>query len=311
MKPTPLKKIIISGLLASCFFLINCQNASPRKVKASMDPNAKQQQQQEDSTKFPPCNDKVATAVTARQSVLADIQTLLDLAAKQELPIDQKAKLQKLIIDLKTTSISLFREIKSIKASSGSAAIGCNTASSDNKKITYSISKMTAENTVIATKVKDITKESNVILDSKASDELINDTTMIESQVYKLKADLAAALRADKKDGLMYIADGKIFDSSTAKNDMQQLRTKNEKPFCYLEAASGDIKVDDKITVDSISSKVADDSKSASSTLLLKGDSQQIYVLTCIEQDIHDVPTQMRTIFGDLFTLSQGAKLSN
>ena len=164
---------------------------------------------------------------------------------------------------------------------------------------------------VPAKKVKDITKESNVILDSKASDEQINATTMIESQVYTLKADLAAALRDDKKGGLMYISEGKINDSATAKDDMQQLRTKNEKAFCFLEASTGDVKVDDKVTVVTIRSKVAEDAKSATSTLLLTGEAQQTYVLTCIEQDTQDVPTQMRTIFGDLFTLTTGAKLSN
>jgi hypothetical protein len=298
MRPTtPFMKTLRGVMLAYCFFLINCSDTSTRVVKARMNNNAKARQN--NTANMPPCSDKVIKVIDERKKIYDDIQELIEDSKSHELDDAQKVALEKLVIDLKAKSNEIYKAIESIKQG-GVTAGGCNHVGADNKKIPYVIKDIRLINYQIAKKVEAITKKPNAL--SEDADQA-SATTFLENQTYLITSELASTLVEDKLDGRMYILDGKIHDSSSAQDEMKQLKKENKKSFCYLVAVMGSLKAESNLTIASMRSKVASSKLSAESAIVFHGESEEQVVLECHVQNIEEVPTAARSVLGELIIL--------
>ena len=162
MKSTAIKVLTSSFILASIIFLVNCDSTTRREIKAKVSDKAKQT-----AANYPPCNIKVNNAYDDRLENLIDIGKLTSESKVHDLDAAQKNELQKLVIDLKTISDTLIKEIQSIKSSNAQQAQGCNRpdTSAPGKKLSISILAIETENLKIAKEVASITKQRNSIID--------------------------------------------------------------------------------------------------------------------------------------------------
>jgi len=292
-----LNRFLFFGLFASQIFLVNCDSKAKHSVKAFM-PNSKQ------NVNVPPCTDKVMSLIGDRQKAVSDLQKSISDAKGLDLTAEQKANLNKAIDDLKTKSNLIYVEIRSIKTG-GTNSVGCNSVTSDGKKAQYLIVKLQQENQDLAKQVSALTKESNSLM---MSDEDLNKTTVIENQSYNFKEELAKAMTKDKIN-FMYVLNGTVHDGSTASDELKLMIAKRDSSFCYLETTLGDsLKDSDEIRVVQIRSKIEADKKSASSQLFFGGSDDKVNIFQCVVQKTSDIPTEIRSIFGELLVLKNGVK---
>lgn len=298
MKAANFKKLTSSLILASCIFLVNCDSTSRREIKARVSDKARQ-----NAAQYPPCNVKVNEAHDDRLSILIDINKLLSESKLHELDAAQKNELLKLVIDLKTISNSLIKEIQSIKQS-GSAVQpqGCNRVdpSAPGKKIAVSITNIQTENLKIEKDVAAVAKQKKSIIDDDnkdddqdSADDNVNDEDnnkdkdIVEDKVlqlnskYKATRDFADAMDVGNKDGNMYILEGKIHVGENTKKELTDLMLKSEKTFCYLEMSSEKLVADELISVKVLTYKVVENKNITNSQIIFANQGDVLYSLRC------------------------------
>jgi hypothetical protein len=300
MKPS-VNHLLILTLFASQIFLVNCDSSSRKSVRAMM-PNSKQ-----NSFVTAPCTEKVMTLIDDRKKIIDDIQKRLDDAKLHDLPADQKQALTKLVdTDLKNKSNEIYDEIRAIKSGSIKAE-GCNSATSDGKKATYSIKDIKAENQKLAKQVSDVTKEANSLMDS---DSETNNSALIENQSYTLNEDLAKAITKANVES-MYVLDGAVHEGSKSSDELKELKDKKDKAFCYLAGTVGElVKTSDELTLKHLHSQESKDKKTVSAQILLTSEADQIETFVCSLAKSSEIPSDLRKVFGDLIVLKNGAVLS-
>lgn len=300
MKPVQLTKILICGLLAST--LLACQKSSDRPLRATMNKaNGKVTQQS-----LVPCNEKAITLIKSRQDLLVKMKTLVAEAEVRELTDEKKTELQKMVIDLAALSKPLVEEIKLIKSGKPQANTGCHIAdaSSPDKKATHTIQQINETDLEIAKKVAAITKKTNsIVQEDESAQQLKSETTLAEEQTYSLTPEFVSAMSDSKKDGNMYIVDGKVHDQASAKADMKKLIEEKKSSLCYLEITSGEIKENDKITIKIIRIKSNEAAKTATLKIVFAGEEDKLNSLACFINSDKDVTTEARKVFGSLIKL--------
>jgi hypothetical protein len=300
MKPS-VNHLLILTLFASQIFLVNCDSSSHKSVRAMM-PNAKQ-----NSFVTAPCTEKAMTLIDDRKKIIEDIQKRLDDAKLHDLPDDQKKALTKLVdTDLKNKSNEIYDEIRAIKSGSIKAE-GCNSATSDGKKVTYSIKDINAENQKLAKQVSDLTKEANSLMDSNSE---TNNSALIENQSYTLNEDLAKAITKANVES-MYVLDGAVHEGSKASDELKALKDKKDKAFCYLAGTVGElVQTSDELTLKHLHSQESKDEKTVSAQRLLTSEADQIETFVCSLAKSSEISSDLRKVFGELMTLKNGAVLS-
>jgi hypothetical protein len=299
-KPVQLTKFIVCGLLAST--LLACQKSSDRPLRATMNKvNDKATQQS-----LVPCNEKATNQIKSRQDLLIKMKTLIAEAEVRELTDEKKSELQKMVIDLASISKSLIEEIKSIKSGKPQTSAGCQTVDATNpdKKTSHTIAQINETDLEIAKKVAEITKKTNsIVQEDQNAQQLKSETTLIEEQTYALTPEFVSAMSESKKDGHMYISEGKVHDQASAKEDMKKLLAEKKSSLCYLEITSGEIKDTDKITIKIIRVKADEAAKNATLKIVFAGEEDKLSSLACFINTDKEIMTEARKVFGSLIKL--------
>lgn len=286
------KLILVSGLFASLVFIVNCDSTSTRSVKAAT-PVRKL-----DPSKLPPCSAEITTLATDRSKIVDDLKKKIEEAKKSDLTSEMKAALNTAIDNLRTKSNDLYKKIRALKGSPE----GCNSVTSDNKKATYTIEALKFENSRLGKTVAELTGQSNILANSSAENDA---TTIIENQTYEFKPELARLMTKAKVDN-MYLMDGKIFDGAGVADELKTLKEKKNKSFCYLEASLGELTGTDRVRVIQVTQEMNSDNKTASAHVRWVADGVQWNSFSCIILKTTDVPTEIRSIFGELIILKNG-----
>jgi len=284
--------VMTAGLFASLIFLVNCDNTSTRSIRALMPANKL------DSSHLPPCTESIMTLIDARKKILEDLNKKYNEYKSLDLDQTKKDELNEMVDNLKNKSNEVYAAIGAVKG----GPQGCNSVSSDNKKLTFSIEAMKLENRNIAKKVAELTGATNALA---LSSEELNATTLIENQAYKMKSELARVMMAAKV-GNMYLMDGKVFDEAGAADDLKTLKEKKDKSFCFLDASIGEITSAELVRVIQIHQDPNADQKSTDANVRWVANGDQLNSFSCIVNKTTDVPTELRKIFGDLITLKNG-----
>jgi hypothetical protein len=284
-------------LLASTF--LSCQKASERPVRAQLgSPNSKVTQQN-----LVPCSSKAAELIKSRQDLLIQMKSLTSAAEVRELTEQQKADLQKMVIDLAPISKAIAEEIKLIKSNKPQPTAGCYSADSANPdiKTPHTLQSISETDLEIAKKVAEITKKTNAIVqEDEQSQQIKAQTTLAEQQTYAVTAEFAEAMTESNRNGKMYISEGKIHKPTSAKEEMDKLIADKKASVCYLEVTSGDLKETDKITIKVIRAKIDETTKTAVAKIIFAGEEDKLNSLACFIKTDNEVMTEARKVFGDL-----------
>ncbi len=290
--------------MASAILTITaCDNASKRAVKSVLGVEAQKQNTIENLKE---CSDKIIELIEERRKTTKEITTLLEDSDRLELTKEQKARLNELIKELKPKTDIVAVEISRILVDN-KASIGCFklSATQATRKNIYLIDNLRIEELKLAKQVAQITKMTNIIIEAAAKDESLKEqTTLIEQQNYLIKAELADALTESNKDGNMYILRGKVHIGNDAQDELNQYLTQKKTSVCYLEATTGKLPADSKLSVTSIRSVIANDQKTSTAHIVLAGESSQLYVFKCNLNSSEEVPSQVRSVFSELIELN-------
>ncbi len=303
MKPSTLIKIFVSGMMASAFLLTTaCDNASKRSIKALYDPKANSQQNITDANTE--CTKDIASAIEERAKAIAPINASLTAAAQKPLTQPEKDALQVLIQALKPKTDAVIKEINSTRVD-GKTITGCFIKEAGaSKKTRYSIQSFKVEDVLLAKRVKAVTEKTNDIVDLAAQDkDLIAQTTLSQHQIYQITNELAHQLGPENKDGHMYILDGYVALGADTQDELTALIQEKKKSVCSLLSSTEKPKDDVRLEVVSISEKASEDRKSAESEIVMSGGKDLIFNFKCSLASSNDIPTQVRSVFGDLISL--------
>lgn len=305
MKPSPLIKIIVSGLMASAFLLTTaCDNASKRTIKADFDPKLQSKQTTTDTDAE--CSKDIADAIDERAKIITPINASLTAAAQKPLTDAEKETLQTLIQSLKPKANALLKEIRSARVND-KPITGCYIKDAKtSKKNSYTLQSITVEDLLLAKRVKDVTQKTNDIVEQGAQDQdLIAQTTLSQNQVYQITNELALELGPDSKEGRMYVLEGQVAIGRDTQDELIALIQEKKKSVCSLLASTEKPQLDVRLKVVSISEKISEDRKSAESQIVFSGENDQLFTFKCSLSSSNDIPTQLRSVFGDLITLDQ------
>jgi hypothetical protein len=273
MKPIQLAKILICGLSASSFLLVNCSYSSPREVKANTD-NKQGVVQQNLVT----CSKKAIKLLTDRRDLLTKMSQVIAVYENNlgEPDATQKANLQNQIEELAPISKSIVAEIKVAKGNSNKEPTGCLQIVADSdKKITHSISEILSLDLNFAKKVQKITKKTNSIIEGQkpksgreqsedqnqkavgdapnSNQDVVNPET--DGRQFVINEEFAELLNSANLIRESIISEGKIEVGAIAKAMIENPSEGGLKTFCFLEATTETFLNGDKLKIAAFKSK--------------------------------------------------------
>lgn len=299
MKNT-LTKTLLCGVLASTFFLINCQKAPSRGVKAGTGAGTAQTQQEKLSGKnVVVCTDTFIKALeearVAKDKILANVKAAK--AETKKLTETEKAEIKTVREDIIIKNRVVKGEMDKMKKGD----VVADACTKDKDAHIFEEIKNGMDNLVIeAGNVIDIDDEAtkNAKL-SKAEREKIKEaTSLVEKTKLIVSSDLAAALKNDNKGGFYYFTNGEILADSGSK--LETLKKDKTKTVCELESVTPEdlsISADDKLTYLNTETKMID-ARNLLTVKLMKSESQ-LYVINCLIADGKKAETEFRLAFKD------------
>lgn len=305
MKPSPLIKIFVSGLMASAFLLTAaCDNASRRAVKAFYDPKAQSLQKPTDANTA--CNKDISDAIDDRVKTITPINASLDAAAHKPLTADEKKALQDLIQALKPKTAAVIKEINSARVDD-KPITGCYIKDEKTgKKTSYSIQLFQIEDTLLAKRVKVVTGQTNDIVEQAAKDkDLTAQVTMSQNQVYQASNLLLSQMSPDDIDGRMYVLDGEVKIGPDAQDELKSFTAEKKKSVCWLVTSTEKPTAEARLKVKTISETLGADGKSSEAQILFGGEKDDVFTVKCSLAVAGDAGTQVRSVFAGLITLDQ------
>jgi len=133
-------------------------------------------------------------------------------------------------------------------------------------------------------------------------------TILIESQRYSFKPDLQQMLKRSNQERF-FIKDGKITEIKSDMDDIKAMLAKPENEFCYLNSSSDESAENSNFTIFKIAHKESEDKKSVLSRVIFIAEGGQLNSFVCVTQPT-EVPTKLRSLFGELITLKNGVGAS-
>lgn len=226
MKPI-FSRALVCGILASSFFIINCQKAPSRGVKAqTADPNAKQT-----ATQLPVCNDAVKAARDARKPLLSEIKQIVDaqaVAGATALDDDKKVELHDKTNELDAKTSDLIQKIRALGAN-GVMADGCKLVGTPAEgEVPVKIADLIKEDKELAEKVSQLTGQSNNILDRAARMLAAGKELIIKAALAELMSNKSAV------NGEKAVSEGQIL----SKEQYEGIKTNKDKTSCVMTSAS-------------------------------------------------------------------------
>lgn len=226
MKPI-FSRALVCGILASSFFIINCQKAPSRGVKAqSADPNAKQT-----ATQLPVCSDAVKAARDARKPLYQEIKDIVDaqaVAGATALDDDKKVELHDKTNELDAKTSDLIQKIRAL-GTNGVMAEGCDiVGTAAEGKVPVLIAKLIEEDSGLAAKVAQLTGQSNNILDRAARMLAAGKELVIKAALAELMSNKSAI------NGEKAISEGQIL----TKEQYDAIKGNKDKTSCVMTSAS-------------------------------------------------------------------------
>jgi hypothetical protein len=292
MKPTSaFKKMCLAGMLASCFFLVNCgpsQNAKDTKAEAL--------KLEELNKQLPKCSDDTMSLLIDRNVIFGTIRDLLSA------PLDsaQKEKLQSKINELYSKSKAIMTNVRTSKVN-GLPATGCNYTSTDKNgaeaKLTYQLSVMKVEDLALAKKV------------SKATEDTPNAITQNEHDVWEqqdivlISSDMARLLSDERWiNGKRMITNGRVMGGGQEFNILKRNATAS---LCYPTLVDGQ-EVDEsgsQATINLSAPRLDNMNRIVVDVTLLVPASyggNRTFLVSCLLADGTDLNDAMVDTFGDL-----------
>ncbi len=289
-----LSKRLLCGVIATSFFLINCQKAPNRPVKPSTDGNGKIAA----TAKTVDCTPDMITALTERTTLRADIDNLTKDPTKLGAP--EKENLQKLINDLYAKSKAAYDLIKAAKVATA-AADSCKQPDPQNAKTpkVNMISAMSDADRITALGVQKITGQSNDILDNVP-------VILMAGKVLNISADMAAMLSDEKNlNGAKMLVEGQIVDGGAA---LEALKADKKKSACIVTLTDKKAVAEGaKATITSLSAARVDEKSKRVTVDLVFGiqettEGNRLMNMSCIIADASDANSEMLKSLGSLLS---------
>ncbi|MGZ3691835.1 MAG: hypothetical protein ACXVAX_10045 [Pseudobdellovibrio sp.] len=296
-----LSKRLLCGVIATTFFLINCQKAPTRGVKAQQDPNGKIAS----TAKAVDCSDDMITKLNARTDLRSKIGAIL--ADPSKITPDLKLSLQQLIGNLNDASKAAFDAISAAKPGTNA----CNQKDPKDPKgvILNAIDAMKGDDYKMALNVQQITGQSNSIIDNWPF-------VLVAGKNIWLGADLAALLSdANNLNGAKMISEGKISDGGAA---LDALKADKTKSACIVTSIDKQpVAANAKVAVLNLAAPRVDDKSKRNMTdlsLAIKADGQADRALgmSCVIAAAADPSAEIMKSLGSLVsTKAPAADASN
>lgn len=303
MKPSPLIKIFVSGLMASAFLLTAaCDNASRRGVKALYDPKAQSLQKVTDADSE--CIKDIAEAIDEHSTAIKSINDSLTASLQKPPTQAEKDALQVLIQALKPKRDKVIKEIRSARVKDR-PILGCYILNeTTSKKTTYTIQSLQVDDLVLAKRVKQVTQKTNDLVDEAANNkDLMAQTTVSSNQVYRISNQLADQMGPDSRSGHMYILEGYVNVGEDSQDELSTYKEQKKQSVCSLSASTEKPELDARLKVVSINNRVRSDGKSAESQVVFSGGKDVVYIFECSLAYANDISGQVRAVFGNLIAL--------
>ncbi|MCC2679486.1 MAG: hypothetical protein K0R29_2062 [Pseudobdellovibrio sp.] len=294
MKPT-FSKALVCGILASTFFIINCQKAPSRGVKAdSGNQNGKQT-----AAQLPVCSEAAKAAREARKPIFKEIKDVVDAQAVANvaaLSDDKKIELHDKtnLLDEKTSDL-----IEKIRASAPAGAMvdGCKLVGTPAEgEVPVKIADLIKDDRDLAGKVAQITGQQNNIL-IRAAQALEKDREFV------FKAAMTEMLSNENSVGEKALSEGQIIN----KEQYRALQSNKDKTFCILSAApKAQIPADSKAKLINIGATQNDADMQRSvaelSFQITTGSDLNVFSFKCALAQNKNAMDEMRNAFGDLIS---------
>jgi hypothetical protein len=287
-----LNPFLLAGLFSSLVFIVNCDSNSARSIKAAM-PAKKQ-----DTSNLPPCTEPIMTLVNARKKMVDDLNKKYNEYKSLDLDQAKKAELNTMIDGLRNKSNDTYTAIKALKG----APAGCNSVTTDNKKSPVLIEAMKSENRTLGKKVAELTGQSNILANSSEENDA---TTLIENQKYEFKSELLQMMKRSNLERF-FIKDGKVTEIKSGMDDIKAMSAKADNEFCYLNSSSDEVSENSNFNIFKIAHKESEDKKTVSSRVIFIAEGGQLNSFACQVKTGTEVPTKLRSLFGELITLKNG-----
>ena len=299
MKNT-LTKTLLCGVLASTFFLINCQKAPSRGVKAGTGAGAAQTQQEKLSGKsVVDCTDIFIKALdearVAKDKILANVKAAK--AETKKLTETEKAEIKTVREDIIAKNKIVRSEMDKMKKGD----VVADACTKDKDAHIFEEIKNGMDNLVIeAGNVIDIDDEAtkNAKSSKTEREKKKEATSLVEKTKLIVSSDLAAALKNDNKGGVYYFKDGEIVKATGS--ELETLKKDKTKTVCELESVTPEdlsISADDKLTFLNTETKKMD-SRNLLTVKLMKSESQ-LYMINCLIAEGKVAETEFRLAFKD------------
>lgn len=219
MKPTsPLKKISIAGMLASCIFLVNCGQPTDHSKEEAMKKLALELQ-------LPSCSDDTMKLLRQRSTLFSSIREIL----AGTLDDAQKTRVQTFIDEVYTKSKSIMSNVRTTKVQ-GFPASGC-TFKENESEIKYQLDVIKTEDLALAKRV------------SEANDKKPNEILLHAQPTWKvgdkltISANLAPLLSDERfVNGRRMILNGQVVNGG---NDFLNLKMNRTTSLCISATIDG------------------------------------------------------------------------
>ncbi len=295
-----LSKTLLCGVLASTFFLINCQKAPSRGVKAdsAAGTSAQTLEQKIVGKVSVACSDTFIKSIEDSRLVRTKIEANVKAAMEKtkDLSDVEKAEIKTVREDLILKNDVVRSEMDKMKK--GEVAAEACTKGADAYIFETMKTQMLSLQIDAATVAgADDARYKSDVLAKKDLESKKDSTTITEKMKLTVSAELAEALKTENKDGEVYFSEGSITKNSG--NDLETLKKNKAKTVCELTSITIDtvaLTEGDILTVMSSTSKKKD-LRSALELTLMNSD-KAVYIFNCLIAEDKAAAKEFRKAFG-------------
>lgn len=299
-----LSKTLLCGVLASTFFLINCQKAPSRGVKAgtgAASPAAQTEAQKLAGKVVVDCSDSFLKALEEaripKDKIIANIKASKE--GTKTLTEAEKAEIKSVREDVIVKNKVVVAEMAKLKKGDV-AAEAC--TSKDKTSYIFETIKAAMNSLVIEAGTAagvDDEEQKQAVLDKKDREAKKEVSSLAQKMKLIVSADLAEALKSENKNGVVYFKAGSIVKDSGS--DLETLKKDKTKTVCELSSVTPEDLVlagADSLEVISYGSKKKD-LRTVFDITMMKAD-KMLYTINCLIADGKEklVELEFRNAFG-------------
>lgn len=273
---TSLSKILLSGVLATSFMLINCQKAPSRGVKAKAGTDSSQTDAANKTTAETPkktveCSPGAKDAIAEAQTKLDELKKLYADKNKTDITSADSDDLVNKADNLKTKTDTAVKSIEDLKADA------CYNLDANKKQLpAVAIETIKYNSNDIIAKVQTLTKKSTPQTEAAVQEKTVADATRVKTlfknqEVLYVREALANVLDSEHTDGEVYFIDGELYEGKT---DYEAALDKKSQTVCMIEAADSEKPAKNtKLVIQTPTETAATKLKSATLKVSLRSDS--------------------------------------